>query len=128
MKTHLPPTLARWRIPIPSPSHRENRFTISKPYKRRSTSRKWPPGTGKTTLLQSIVANEVVQSAVKGHDPAVIVACSTNNQAVTNIIDSFFSVTQKPGLLYERWLPNLKGFGLYLPAQSKIVSGDIPII
>lgn len=85
-----------------------------------------PPGTGKTTLLQSIVANEVVQSAVKGHDPAVIIACSTNNQAVTNIIDSFFSVTQKPGLLYERWLPNLKGFGLYLPAQSKIVSGDIP--
>lgn len=85
-----------------------------------------PPGTGKTTLLQSIVANEVVQSALKGGEPAVIVACSTNNQAVTNIIDSFFSVTPKPGLLYERWLPEVKGFGLYLPAQGKVVSEGIP--
>lgn len=85
-----------------------------------------PPGTGKTTLLQSIVANEVVQSALKGGDPAVIIACSANNQAVTNIIDSFSSVTPKPGLLYERWLPELKGFGLYLPAQGKVVSEGIP--
>ncbi|PUZ26596.1 AAA domain-containing protein [Chitinophaga costaii] len=85
-----------------------------------------PPGTGKTTLLQSVVANEVVQSAINGGDPAVILACSTNNQAVTNIIDSFSSVKQKPGLLYKRWLPALKGFGLYLPAQTKTVSQDIP--
>ncbi len=87
-----------------------------------------PPGTGKTTLLQSIVASEVVKSAIIGHDPAIILACSTNNQAVTNIIDSFFSAKQKPGLLYERWLPELNGFGLYLPAQGKIVLKDIPHI
>ncbi|QJB40408.1 hypothetical protein HF324_22200 [Chitinophaga oryzae] len=85
-----------------------------------------PPGTGKTTLLQSVVANEVVQSALKGEAPAVILACSTNNQAVTNIIDSFSGITQKPGLLYERWLPGIKGFGLYLPAQGKKVAQSIP--
>ncbi|MBV7529832.1 AAA domain-containing protein [Chitinophaga sp. sic0106] len=87
-----------------------------------------PPGTGKTTLLQSIVANQVVQGAIRGGNPAVIVACSSNNQAVTNIIDSFLHVPQKAGLLYERWLPDVHGFGLYLPAQSKIVTGGIPYI
>lgn len=87
-----------------------------------------PPGTGKTTLLQSVVANQVVQSAIRGTDPAVVLACSTNNQAVTNIIDSFFSVKQKPGLLYQRWLPDLNGFGLYLPAQQKAVAKEIPHI
>ncbi|MBC9910341.1 DEAD/DEAH box helicase [Chitinophaga varians] len=85
-----------------------------------------PPGTGKTTLLQSVVANEVVRSALKGDAPAVILACSTNNQAVTNIIDSFSAIVPKPGLLYERWLPGIKGFGLYLPAQGKNVAPDIP--
>ncbi|PWV49576.1 AAA domain-containing protein [Chitinophaga sp. S165] len=87
-----------------------------------------PPGTGKTTLLQSVVANEVVQSAINGGNPPVILACSTNNQAVTNIIDSFSSVKQKPGLLYQRWLPDVKGFGLYLPSQAKAVAKDIPYI
>ena len=87
-----------------------------------------PPGTGKTTLLQSVVANEVVQSAINGGNPAVILACSTNNQAVTNIIDSFFSVKQKPGLLYQRWIPDVNGFGLYLPAQAKTVAKGIPHI
>lgn len=84
-----------------------------------------PPGTGKTTLLQSIVASEVVKHALVGKDPAVILACSTNNQAVTNIIDSFSNVKQKPGLLYKRWLPRLKGFGLYLPSESKDVDPSV---
>ncbi len=87
-----------------------------------------PPGTGKTTLLQSVVANEVVQSALKGGEPSVILACSTNNQAVTNIIDSFSSIIPKPGLLYERWLPDLQGFGLYLPSQDKPVTKNIPYL
>lgn len=87
-----------------------------------------PPGTGKTTLLQSIVANKVVDSAIAGKDPAVILACSTNNQAVRNIIDSFSNVKQKQGSLYERWLPDLKGFGLYLPRQSFDNTERIPVI
>ena len=48
-----------------------------------------PPGTGKTTLLQSVVANEVVKAALMGNTPPKIVASSTNNQAITNILDSF---------------------------------------
>lgn len=84
-----------------------------------------PPGTGKTTLLQSIVANEVVKHALIGGEPAVILACSTNNQAVTNIIDSFSTVKPKAGLLYERWLPKLTGFGVYLPSESKVVDPTV---
>ncbi len=87
-----------------------------------------PPGTGKTTLLQSVVATEVVRSAVAGGGPAVILACSANNQAVTNIIDSFSNVKQKPGQLYERWLPDLKGFGLYLPGSTREPPPHIPVI
>ncbi|HRJ29766.1 MAG TPA: DEAD/DEAH box helicase [Cyclobacteriaceae bacterium] len=80
-----------------------------------------PPGTGKTTLLQSIVANEVVLSAIEGGDPRIIVACSTNNQAVTNIIDSFYNVKVRQGILYRRWIPIISSFALYLPSKSKRV-------
>lgn len=66
-----------------------------------------PPGTGKTTLLQSIVADELVRAALEGDVPPVIVGTSTNNQAVTNIIDSFGSVKVPKGkgtCLNHRWL------------------------
>lgn len=87
-----------------------------------------PPGTGKTTLLQSVVATEVVKKAIAGGDPPVILACSANNQAVTNIIDSFSNVKQKDGTLYERWLPDVSGFGLYLPGANREVQAHIPVI
>lgn len=78
-----------------------------------------PPGTGKTTLLQSIVANKFVESAIKGNQPFIILACSTNNQAVTNIIDSFSKSNTKPGSLEGRWLPEIEGYATYLPANGK---------
>ena len=78
-----------------------------------------PPGTGKTTLLQSIVANKFVESAIKGNQPSIILACSTNNQAVTNIIDSFSQSNTKPGNLEGRWLPEIEGYATYLPANGK---------
>lgn len=83
-----------------------------------------PPGTGKTTLLQSVVASEVVKSALIGKMPAVILACSTNNQAVTNILESFSKVTARQGVLYKRWLPGISGFGLYLPKSSFAKPGE----
>lgn len=78
-----------------------------------------PPGTGKTTLLQTIVANEIVNSAIKGLNPSIILACSSNNQAVTNIIDCFSKSNTKEGLLCGRWMPDIDGYATYLPASSK---------
>lgn len=79
-----------------------------------------PPGTGKTTMLLSVVASHWVRAALDGGDPPVIAAASTNNQAVTNIIDAFakdFSTGVGP--FAGRWLPDIKSFGAYFPSESK---------
>lgn len=84
-----------------------------------------PPGTGKTTLLQAVVANMFVSYAITGNHPPVIVATSTNNQAVTNIIDSFSKAQSNLGQLAERWLPDVNSYAMYLPATRKWVPEDI---
>lgn len=64
-----------------------------------------PPGTGKTTMLQAIVATTMVNHALARKSAPVIVGTSTNNQAVTNIISSFASVTKSdPAILEHRWV------------------------
>lgn len=77
-----------------------------------------PPGTGKTTLLLSVVASLWAKAALAGAEPPVIVASSTNNQAVTNILDAFATdFASGSGPFAGRWLPNIKSFGAYFPSK-----------
>ncbi len=79
-----------------------------------------PPGTGKTTLVQSILASCVVQAALEGDKPFTMLACSTNNQAVTNLVDSL-TVAAKPtenDLISDRWIPEASSLGLYFASQG----------
>lgn len=80
-----------------------------------------PPGTGKTTLLQSVIASEVVARAMEGREPAVIVGTSTNNQAVVNINRSLNDILRENPVVAQfswarRWVPDVETYGLYLPA------------
>lgn len=97
-----------------SPNQREalDHFLISKPGEILAVN--GPPGTGKTTLIHSIIANMWVEAALRqDKNPPIIVATSTNNQAVTNIIDSFGKITNTTNPLAKRWIPDLKSYGLY---------------
>lgn len=80
-----------------------------------------PPGTGKTTLLQSIVADMYVNAALEQKDAPLIVATSMNNQPVTNIIESFRSI-EELGIknLEHKWITGADKFAIYFPASSQI--------
>lgn len=78
-----------------------------------------PPGTGKTTLLLSVIATLWVQRAYDQAEAPLIVAASTNNQAVLNIIEAFGKITTLEDSLSGRWLSTIKSYGLYLPSETK---------
>jgi len=79
-----------------------------------------PPGTGKTTLLLSVVATLWAKAALEKSEPPVILAASTNNQAVTNIIDAFGKdFASGEGPFANRWLPDIRSFGAYFASKRK---------
>lgn len=79
-----------------------------------------PPGTGKTTLVLSIIATEWARAALNKAEPPVVIATSTNNQAVTNIIEAFGKdFATGSGAMAGRWLPELKSYGAYFPSQTR---------
>lgn len=62
----------------------------------------------------------VGQSGSRKSEPPVIIATSTNNQAVTNIIEAFGKdFSQGTGAMAGRWLPELKSFGAYFPSSTR---------
>jgi AAA domain len=77
-----------------------------------------PPGTGKTTLLQSVIASLWIRQALQAGSPPIIVASSTNNQAVTNIMTSFIQADEATPFT-QRWLPKITSHGLYLSSIAK---------
>jgi hypothetical protein len=79
-----------------------------------------PPGTGKTTLLLSIVANQWIEAGLANRAPPIIVATSTNNQSVTNVLDAFRKdITNGSGVLSGRWISALNNYGFYLSSRAK---------
>ncbi|OOE42549.1 AAA domain-containing protein [Salinivibrio kushneri] len=84
-----------------------------------------PPGTGKTTFVLSTVASLWAKAALEDGEPPIIVAASTNNQAVTNIIEAFGKdFGEGDGPMAGRWLPSIVSYGGYLPAKSKQQEAD----
>lgn len=79
-----------------------------------------PPGTGKTTFVLSVVASLWVRAALEEAEPPLIVAASTNNQAVTNILAAFAKDFEEgDGPLGGRWLPGIDSYGGFYPARSR---------
>jgi hypothetical protein len=84
-----------------------------------------PPGTGKTALLQDLIASEVVKAALQGKPAPAIVISSTNNQAITNALTSMALpdddrhnsgnawLEESRRNLTQRWIPFWSSLGLY---------------
>jgi hypothetical protein len=73
-----------------------------------------PPGTGKTTMLHSLWSSLWVQAAIAGKSAPLIAVSSTNNQAITNVLDSL-----EKELKVDRWLPGVSSLGVYLAQEKK---------
>ncbi|SFS59386.1 DEAD/DEAH box helicase [Marininema halotolerans] len=85
-----------------------------------------PPGTGKTTLIQSVVSSLWIQKALAQSEPPIILASSSNNTAIWNILDSFaeavkgISEDDGESMLFSRWIDGVESFGMTCVAKNKL--------
>lgn len=100
-----------------SPSQREAMVELARLGEGEVLAVNGPPGTGKTTLLQSIVAQLWIDAALKKSECPLIVVTSTNVKAVENVLDSFAKICVETG--HKRWHPYDGGFGLFLASESR---------
>lgn len=100
-----------------SPSQREAMVELARLGDGQVLAVNGPPGTGKTTLLQSVVAQVWIDAALRRGDCPLIVVTSTNVKAVENVLDSFAHIASDTG--HERWHPYDGGFGLFLASRSR---------
>jgi len=84
-----------------------------------------PPGTGKTTMLQSIIASYWVQAARDENSyPPIIVATGATNQAVTNVIAAMERSGQGETILSKRWLPQVGSYGTFCVSATKAQNSE----
>lgn len=89
-----------------------------------------PPGTGKTTLIGSLVATLVVDAALADPvdnaepTPPVIVVASTNNRALRSAIESLDSATDADAdPIDRRWMPAVGSHAMLMPSTMGAKGG-----
>jgi len=102
-----------------SPSQRNSLYKFFRLQNNSALPVDGPPGTGKTTLIQAIIANTFVSSALLNlNTPPIVVVCGATNQSVTNVIDSL-NQQNSDDLLSSRWIPNLQSYGLFCASKNQ---------
>jgi hypothetical protein len=88
-----------------------------------------PPGTGKTALLKTLIADAVVNAVVNGSEPPKIMITSANNHAVMNAAKALTAAITDGVIVRERWLPGVTHLaGFSASSQQAKNSGDLMLL